>query len=173
MASEWAGRLASALTTHRISLFALAVVVAYLLVGYTAVPPLLVPLGCEGFGDDAVGYSPSTGFDVAYSGANASLTVTHAGGDVLPAKRVESLDITVTREDERVARYTWAGSGGSYPVHPGDSLTVQNATVNGNPLADGDTIRVVWTGTWPDDTPDYCPNSHPVSGSATLARSEL
>lgn len=68
--------------------------------------------------------------------------------------------------------YTWAGAGGEYPIQNGDSATIQNPTVAERSVAPGDTVRVVWHGTWDDPEPEYCPHEGP-DGTSTLAEQEI
>lgn len=150
---------------------AACLIVAYPLIGYFVLPPLLAPFGCAGFGDPAVGHSPATSFNITYSEESDDLIVTHSGGDTLPAERTDSLYIRIyAANSEAVRNYTWTNSGGKYPIQEGDSVTVQNPSVDNRSVTDGDTIRVIWRGTWEDPYPEYCPSSNEFPDRATLSK---
>lgn len=125
----------------------------YLISGFIYAPMLLAPIGCSPT-DQAVGYAPATSFNISYAAETSDLKVTQTGGDTLPAERTDAPLVRLYTTDSQVVRnYTWTDVGGQYPVRIGDSVTVQNPTVDGRPLADGDVVRVIWSGTRGAPTP--------------------
>jgi hypothetical protein len=112
--------------------------------------------------------SPGADFSVSFDAEAGALTVEHAGGDPIVDRTTERLSVAVldgstgTSED-----VVWvsdapgaAKRGVGYPVRPGDSLTVDDPSVDSNGdgsyldaersvgfyLESGDSVRVVWTG---------------------------
>lgn len=160
---------------YRRALQILAALVAALLVtygvGYTIFPPLLVPIGCAGLSEEVVEVAPNGEFNLTYSAEAGALTVTYSEGPTLPAHRVTRIEIRTSMQGGQAEReYSWAEADGEYPVRPGDSITIENASVAGRPLEPGDVVRVIWHGRWEDPAPDYCPEDHDSVGSATLAK---
>lgn len=142
-------------------------VVLSLLFGSVAVGVLLVPSAspCHDF----TATHPQSAFDITHDTATGSLRVVHDGGDRLTEANTNELAVRIKAAGagEYATRYVLASdSSGGYPVDVGAAWTVENVTVGGRPLADGDVIRVVWTG--PDDIPSVCPNYR--EEMATLAK---
>lgn len=120
------------------------------------------------FGDALRRDSPDTDFSVSFDADAGALTVTHAGGDSVSDRTTRQLSVVVvdgnTANRERVV---WVADssgetkrGVGYPVRSGDSLTVDDPSVDsdgdesyldgdrsvGFYLASGDSVRVVWEG---------------------------
>lgn len=150
-----------------------SLVFAYVVLGYTVLPHLLIPVGCDGgYGDLAIAYTPNAEFNISYDSTAAAVTVTHTGGDMLPAERTDTLELQLESANH-TRTYSWAAAGGSFPVQTGDSITIANASVNGQQLTAGDELRVYWAGEWPDPQPNYCPNDHPTDSSRYFGATEI
>jgi len=102
--------------------------------------------------------TPTVEIDGGYDAAASSVTVTHAGGDRLTGTATDELAVVVTDADRNVTtRLTWATEADGLPVATGDSVTVDDPSVDsdgdgdyldadgsvGFNLADGDTVEVV------------------------------
>ncbi|QLH84388.1 hypothetical protein [Halosimplex pelagicum] len=112
--------------------------------------------------------SPGADFSVSFDADAGALTVEHAGGDAITDRTTERLSVAVldgsTGTSEEVVWVSDSPSatkrGVGYPVRPGDSLTVDDPSVDSNGdgsyldaersvgfyLESGDSVRVVWTG---------------------------
>ncbi|WP_135365648.1 type IV pilin [Halosimplex halophilum] len=119
-------------------------------------------------GDELRRDSPGADFSVAFDAEAGSVTVEHAGGDSISDRTTERLSVVVLDSSAGTsAEVVWVGDspgatkrGVGYPVAPGDSLTVDDPSVDadgdgnyldaersvGFYLESGDSVRVVWTG---------------------------
>ncbi|WP_459195127.1 type IV pilin [Halosimplex sp. J119] len=126
------------------------------------------------FGDEFRRTSPDADFSVSYDSDASALTVEHAGGDSVVDRTTERLSVVVVDESAgNTERVTWVSDdrgptkrGAGYPIQSGDSLTVDDPSVDSNGdesyldsdrsvgfhLEDGDSVRVVWTGSLRGDT---------------------
>lgn len=120
------------------------------------------------FADEFRADNPEADFSVAFDAEAGMLTVEHVGGDSISDRTTRQLSVVVvdgnTGNTESVAwvrdRDGPTKRGAGYPVRSGDSLTVDDPRVDSNGdenyldgdrsvgfyLADGDSVRVVWTG---------------------------
>ncbi|MFB6140602.1 MAG: hypothetical protein ABEJ26_09235 [Halosimplex sp.] len=120
------------------------------------------------FGDELRRDSPGAEFSVSFDAEAGALTVEHAGGDSIVDRTTRSLSVVVldrsTGNSEEVVWVSDPGGpvkrGGAYPVREGDTLTVDDPSVDSNGdgsyldaersvgfyLESGDSVRVVWTG---------------------------
>ncbi|WP_123537386.1 type IV pilin [Halosimplex salinum] len=120
------------------------------------------------FGDEFRRDSPNADFSVSFDGDASALTVEHVGGDSISDRTTERLLVVVVdgstgNSDEVVWVSDSAGPtkrGGGYPVRSGDSLRIDDPSVDsdgdenyldaersvGFHLEDGDSVRVVWEG---------------------------
>jgi len=112
--------------------------------------------------------SPGADFSVSFDAETGTMTVEHAGGDPIADRTTERLSVVVldgsTGANEEVV---WVSDspgatqrGVGYPVRPGDSLRIDDPSVDGDGdgsyldaersvgfyLESGDSVRVVWTG---------------------------
>lgn len=159
--------------SRRTLVVGVSLVLGYVVLGYTILPHLLIPVGCEGgYGDLAVVYTPNAEFNISYDSAAAAVTVNHTGGDTLPAARTDTLELQI-ESTNHTRTYSWTAAGGSFPVRPGDSVTITDASVNGRQLMTGDDLRVYWAGEWPDPQPNYCPNDHPTDSARYFGHTSL
>jgi hypothetical protein len=112
--------------------------------------------------------SPDADFSVAFDAETGTVTVEHAGGDSIADRTTERLSVVVLDSSTGTSAETvWVSDspgatkrGAGYPVAPGDSLTVDDPSVDSNGdgnyldaersagfyLESGDSVRVVWTG---------------------------
>ncbi|WP_436923896.1 type IV pilin [Halosimplex amylolyticum] len=126
------------------------------------------------FGDEFRRDSPDADFSVSFDSEVGALTVQHDGGDSIADRTTERLSVVAVDESTGNSQeVVWASDsagptkrGPGYPVAPGDSLTVDDPSVDsdgdenyldaersvGFYLEDGDTVRVVWTGAMRGDT---------------------
>ncbi|WP_415382554.1 hypothetical protein [Halosimplex sp. TS25] len=126
------------------------------------------------FGDELRRDSPDADFSVSFDAESSALTVQHAGGDSIADRTTERLSVVVVDESTGNSEtVSWVSDdrgptkrGAGYPVAPGDSLTVDDPSVDsdgdenyldaersvGFYLEAGDSVRVVWTGAMRGDT---------------------
>ena len=119
-------------------------------------------------GDELRRDSPGADFSVAFDAENSTLTVEHAGGDAVVDRTTQRLSVVVrdasTGRNESVVWVSDAPGatkrGVGYPIRSGDSLTVDDPSVDSNGdgsyldaersvgfyLESGDSVAVVWTG---------------------------
>lgn len=112
--------------------------------------------------------APDSDFDVSFDEETRTVAVEHAGGEAITDRVTERLAVVVVDESAgSTTDVTWASDadgpfnrGAGYPVSPGDSLTIDDPTVDadgdenfhdadasvGFPLESGDSVRVVWSG---------------------------
>lgn len=109
--------------------------------------------------------SPDATFDASYDGASNTLRIEHVGGDAIRRGATSSLVVVVSDADSDNRRnVTWVADGddgaAAYPVEPGDSIAVDDASVDadddgnvfdanatvGFTLDADDAARVVWRG---------------------------
>lgn len=151
----------------RVSVIAVvAILVGYWVVGYAVYPFLLAPLGRD---PEPLAYGPSAAINISYSHSTGDLTVTEQAGDTFTATETNRVEIRITPLDGPDTVYLWSDVGGTYPIQPGDSVTISNATVDGRSLASGDIVRVVWYGPNTGQGPVYCPYRGEETLDATLA----
>lgn len=116
---------------------------------------------------------PRAEFAFAYDEATATLTVEHVSGTPIRDRGTRSLVVQVVDATQgTTTNATWASDadspftdrGTGYPVEPGDSLTVDDPSVDADDDGDyldadasigvhfetGDEVRVVWTGSLHD-----------------------
>jgi len=120
------------------------------------------------YAEDVRRDAPDAEFDVSFDEETRTVTVEHAGGDAVTDRVTRRLTVVVADESAGTNETVlWAGDtpgpterGVGYPVSAGDRLTVDDPTVDadgdenfhdatasvGFHLADGDSVRVVWTG---------------------------
>jgi hypothetical protein len=120
------------------------------------------------FGDEFRRDSPDADFAVSFDSDVGALTVEHAGGDSISDRTTERLSVVVVDEStgnsETVVWVRDRGGptkrGGEYPVRAGETLTVDDPSVDadgdesyldgdrsvGFYLESGDSVRVVWNG---------------------------
>jgi len=120
------------------------------------------------FGDELRRDSPGADFSVTFDDETGTLTVEHAGGDAVSDRTTERLSVAVrdssTGTSEEVVWVSDAPGatkrGVGYPIRPGDTLTVDDPSVDSNGdgsyldaersvgfyLESGDSVAVVWTG---------------------------
>ena len=120
------------------------------------------------FADEFRADNPDADFSVSFDSDAGMLMIQHVGGDSISDRTTEELSVVVvdanTGNSESVAwvrdRDGPTKRGTGYPVRSGDSLTVDDPSVDsdgdqsyldgdrsiGFYLADGDSVRVVWTG---------------------------
>lgn len=120
--------------------------------------------------DDLAFDGPAATFSVAYNETTAHATIQYGSGDTLTADWTDALFVTVTAEPGgETTRYPLANDSAAFPVTPGDRFTIHDVTVDGRALADGDAIRVVWSGSQ-EPLPSYCPNSRGNLTATTLEK---
>ena len=112
--------------------------------------------------------TPETGFSVSFDNETRTVTVAHAGGDPTTDRVTRQLAVVLVDESaDTTSTVVWASDdpgptdrGTGYPVEPGDTLTIDDPTVDadgdenfhdaaatvGFHIATDDTVRVVWTG---------------------------
>lgn len=108
--------------------------------------------------------SPTASFAGTYDASANSLTVEHADGDAVRAGTTSALVLVIDDTGtDNVANVTWVaddGDGSTFPVEPGETITVDDAFVDANDdgdrfdadatvgfeLDEGDDVRVVWRG---------------------------
>lgn len=120
------------------------------------------------FGDEFRRDSPDADFAVSFDGETGALTVEHAGGDSISDRTTERLSVVVVDESTGNSEtVVWVRDrdgptkrGGEYPVLPGETLAVDDPSVDadgdenyldgdrsiGFYLESGDSVRVVWEG---------------------------
>lgn len=133
--------------------------------------PLVVGIGCltlvalllvssgtvTGACDENLAFAgPDTTFSIVHQQSTSDVVVTHQKGETLTADRTDELFVTIrTADSDNSTRYSLAVTPEGYPVSSGDRFTIQDATVAGRTLAEGDVIRVVWRGS-EKPLPSYC-----------------
>jgi hypothetical protein len=112
--------------------------------------------------------SPGADFSVSFDAEAGSVTVEHAGGGAIADRTTERLSVVVSDSSAGTsAEVVWVSDsaglskrGTEYPVAPGNSLTVDDPSVDSNGdgnyldaersvgfyLESGDSVRVVWAG---------------------------
>jgi len=120
------------------------------------------------FGDEFRRDSPDADFAVSFDGETGTLTVEHAGGDSISDRTTGRLSVVVVDESTGNSEtVVWVRDrngptkrGGEYPVRAGETLTVDDPSVDadgdenyldgdrsvGFYLESGDSVRVVWAG---------------------------
>jgi len=108
---------------------------------------------------------PEATFEGSFENNTNTLRLEHGGGDPIRSGQDSSLVVVVEdAQTDNEATVTWVADGptgvASYPVQPGDSIAIDDATIDGDgdgdyldrnasvgfALDDGDTARVVWYG---------------------------
>jgi hypothetical protein len=142
-----------------------ALAVGYLVV-LTAVVGATVGQPCQG---DLAATAPAESFEIQHE--DDRLVVTRTGGRI-PADDTRSLELVVRAPDGDGPGSTYSLVGPNDPaIKDGDRFTVENATVAGRPLRDGDVVRIVWRGYDLDGRPFFCPAPEERSRvSATMAK---
>ncbi|WP_276271209.1 hypothetical protein [Haloarcula litorea] len=105
--------------------------------------------------------APDATFETAFDADDGAVTVTHTGGGRLGAGATDELAVVVTDADRNATTtVVWAAGPDEFPVAAGDSLTVDDPSVDANGDGDyldgdrsvgfyldrGDEVAVVWTG---------------------------
>jgi hypothetical protein len=114
---------------------------------------------------DFTATAPVAAFDIDVAGDRVIVTLTDGR---IPAADTRRLELAVRAADGPVATDRLVGPDGS-PVEEGDRFTVENVTVAGRSLRDGDRVRVVWYGYDLDEQPFFCPPEERTLQSATMA----
>lgn len=118
-----------------------------------ALPLVLVAGGIPGAvlgGCDTVEHSPNVAVTATY--ADGTLSVTHESGDALG--RDAAGRTTVLVGDGYRPPYSLPTEGGPYPLTSGDTVRVENVTLDGDPLTAGDRVAVRYEKR--TDYPPYC-----------------
>lgn len=107
--------------------------------------------------------APDATFDGTYDSAGNVLIVEHTSGDTIQASQTSSLVVVIADDDTDISsNVSWVTENdvASFPVEPGDSIRIDDATVDadgdgdrfdadatvGFELDRGDRVRVVWRG---------------------------
>ena len=150
--------------------WSVAVAVCYLvavptLVHATVLPAYLLP-GCGAHAPSV----PAAGADITLENDTLSVELT---GESIPADGTRHLDAVVTPRGgdwESGTNYRLLGPDDG-PADAGTTFTVEDPTVAGRPLDDGDVVRIVWYGYDLRPQPSYCPGDEGRSRiSSTLAK---
>lgn len=106
--------------------------------------------------DDLAFQGPTTEVDVTTYTAENVVEVTHVGGDILTEEWTLSVTaVASTADDEATTRYALANRSEGLPLEPGDSVRIEDVTIDGESLSSGDTVRIVWRG-HQRPLPGYC-----------------
>jgi hypothetical protein len=125
------------------------VLTVLLVLAVTVLTSGFVP-GCQ----DNAPMSPATAIEISYE--DTTLRVTIAEGHI-PVDGTRHLDAVVSPGGTWENRTSYRLLGPDEGAEHGDSLTVENATVAGRELQEGDVVRVIWYGYDLDPRPAYCP----------------
>jgi hypothetical protein len=120
------------------------------------------------FAEDLRRDEPDADFAVSFDDETRTITVEHDGGETISDRVSERLVVEVVDADgPTTARVAWASDrrgptsrGTGYPVKPGDTITIDDPTVDANEdgnfhdaeasiglyLSTNETVRVVWEG---------------------------
>jgi hypothetical protein len=135
---------------------------------YFYVPWFLQPLGCPWPRGAPV---PTGEFTITGDTETGHLTVEYVDGTPLVQEgqsHVDELHIVIS-ESTGVRpikqSYTWGAVGGEFPINHGDHVTITDA-----PIAEGNTVRVVYDGQVARAQPAYCPGGAARPVNATLSK---
>lgn len=137
--------------------------ITYLFIGYFLVPPFI---GCKSH--SLAGHAPAASFTFSYDNETGELTVTHDGGATITGDQTEWMEVSVGTENygDYRATYGWEENGGTFPVEPGDSITITDRQIS-----DGDRVELHWSGDATQE-PSYCPGPK-YPHSATLGGTNI
>ncbi|MFD1588168.1 hypothetical protein ACFR9U_14390 [Halorientalis brevis] len=109
---------------------------------------------------DTLAFSaPVVDMNVSYESSTGAIDVTYHSGDELTAELTEGLSLVILdSETDAKSTYSLANSSADFPITPGRTFHLTNATVNNQPLTLGDEIVVVLH-THETPLPGYCRNS--------------
>ncbi|QPV62185.1 hypothetical protein I7X12_15770 [Halosimplex litoreum] len=123
--------------------------------------------------DDLAFQGPTTEVEVTVDTDERAVEVTHVDGDVLAEEWTLSVTAVVSSETGTTSEYVAVNASDGLPFEPRGSARIENVTVDGRPLSDGDEVRVVWRG-HERPLPDYCLGSRGnATARVTLARSTV
>jgi len=109
---------------------------------------------------DTLAFSaPVADMNVSYDSSTGAIDVTYHSGDELTAELTENLSLVIHDFETRAtSTYSLANSSADFPITPGRTFRLTNATVNNQSLTPGDEIIVVLH-THETPLPGYCRNS--------------
>lgn len=126
---------------------------------------VLFGLGVGPCHDGSSFQGPDAVFAISYQAESEDVSIRYNWGDNLTEAWTFDLYVTIRdAESGETSTYPLATASEDFPVRPGQEYTLENVSAGGNPITDGDRIRVNWYGR-EKPLPSFCLSSR---GNKTL-----